>query len=209
MASTQSSLRDYQQILPPPTPECKSSNIFLNDLGADEHKDSSSPFNFSDLGVMLDSLSSQQSQPSHAGGKKKKQGGKNKQGTRCSPSSTLQCSQILPEFHIWSEKEPKENSDRLKPSDTKHIKELLTKYDQRQSVLAEKAKMPTSSTPPRPPGRGEWDGEQYESTSAQLKPFRNFQKRMERSPGQCVRYGWVSTSYLDQRCNHSFQWSPI
>lgn len=187
-ANRQGSSGNSQQTSPCALSECKSPNIF-NSSAVDESQQTNSPFEFADIGAMLNSMTSQPSGPPRASGKSKKRGSKKHQSTSHEQSCSVKSHQSLPEFHIWSQHEPKENSDRLKSVDKEHIKQLLTKYDQIHNATVDKSTVLTSSAPPRPPRRGEWDGEQYESTSAQSKPFRMFQKRMERSPAQCVRYG--------------------
>jgi hypothetical protein len=63
-----------------------------------------------------------------------------------------------------------------------HAKALLTKYQHEYGINEVEQELGGSGK------KGEWSDEQYESVPRALKPLWRFQKRLRRSPEQCVRY---------------------
>ncbi|GMH36391.1 hypothetical protein BSKO_04259 [Bryopsis sp. KO-2023] len=163
-------------------------------VGNERKEESTSPFDFPDLDVALSSLGD----PSSKSFKKKKASkrGDEKGGTGSSKENAVQSSHMmsqtstLPQFLIWSKPEPREGSKvQMSDKEKNHVDDLLSRYEATEGSMEsglEKDEMGQRKSK----ARQVWDAEKYESTFAVWKPFRAFQKRMGRSPDQCVRYGF-------------------
>lgn len=82
----------------------------------------------------------------------------------------------LPKFHLSWCSEPPAGLDKAANNDAQHIAELLEQYQADHATVE--------------PGGESWAGEGYERTTLANgdRAFPKFQKRLARSPTQCVRY---------------------